>query len=123
MSNKNAQGFSNLNLHTLKELAINGYKAYSYADYTVTSSSTTIASVLPTENPSMIHIYVESDTAAPSIAMRYRVDGGAPVATSVGIPRVNGDEFFIYEFSNIQKLRVIEEVANTTNLRITFYKQ
>lgn len=109
-----------INLGSLQSLAANQYKAYDYADYTVTSASTGI--VIPTVPPRMIHIYVESDTAAPSIAMRYRIDGGAPVATGAGIPRVNGDEFFIYEFANIQKLRVIEEVANTTNLRITFYR-
>lgn len=114
------QGFPNRNLSKIKQYTVNDYKAYAYADYTVTSASTGI--VIPSDPPRMIHIYVESDTAAPAIAMRYKVDGGAPVATGAGIPRVNGDEFFIYEFSNIQKLRVIEEVANTTNLRITFYK-
>jgi|SRR5688572_11398401 len=110
------------NLDILAREAVNNYKAYSYNDYTVTSSSTSIHSILPTDNPRMMHVYVESDTAAPAIAIRYRVDGGNPVATGAGIPRVNGDEFFVYDFANIQNFRVIEEVANTTNLRITFYK-
>lgn len=108
------------NIDKIKAYTVNEYKAYAYADYTVTSASTGI--VIPTDQPRMIHIYVESTTVAPAIAMRYRVDGGDPVATGSGIPKGDGDEIWIYEFSNIQKLRVIEEVANTTNLRITFYK-
>jgi hypothetical protein len=111
-----------INLEQIKKYTVNDFKAFAYGDYTVTSASTGIASILPTDQPRMMHVYVESDTASPSIAIRYRIDGGAPVATGAGIPRVNGDEFFIYEFANIQKFRVIEEVANTTNLRITFYK-
>jgi hypothetical protein len=110
------------NIDKLKELAINEYKAYAYGDYTATSASTGIESIVPTIQPRMMHVYVESDTASPSIAMRYRVDGGDPVATGAGIPRVNGDEMWIYEYSNISKFRIIEEVANTTTLRITFYK-
>lgn len=123
MSNKNTQGYSNQNLHTLKEESVNKYKAYAYGDYTVLATSSGIESIIPTnEKPRMIHIYVDSTTASPAIAMRYRVDGGDPVATGSGIGKKNTDDFCIYEFSNIQKLRVIEETANTTVLRVTFYK-
>jgi hypothetical protein len=110
------------NLDILSTIAQNDYIDYAYDDYTVTSTSTGIASILPTDSPRKMHVYVESTTAAPAIAMRYRTDGGAPVATGAGVPRVDGDEFFIYGFANIQKFRVIEEVANTTVLRITFSK-
>ena len=38
----------------------------------------------------------------------------------VGIGRKDNDEFIITEFSNLQKFRVIQEVAATTTLFITY---
>jgi hypothetical protein len=111
------QGFLNGNLFKAKETIVNDYKAFSSATITVSGTVQLLDLTGAKANARAVHIYVDSTAA--SKALRYTYDGSLPSA-GVGIARKDNDEFIITEFSNLQKFRVIQEVAATTTLFITY---
>ena len=111
------QGFLNGNLFKAKETIVNDFKAFNSTTITVSGTVQLLNLSGAFANARAVHIYV--DSTAPGKALRYTYDGSIPSA-GVGIGRKDNDEFIITEFSNLQKFRVIEEVAATTTLFITY---
>jgi len=114
------------NIDLLRLNAFNDLKAIGdgvlTVDNTVKNLSTLIAGINKsgTGTPTAAYFYVTSDVTGP--AFRYTISGNNPVAGSIGIAKVNGDEFLITEFHNLEKFRVIQETDGNTSIYVTFLK-
>lgn len=88
----------------------------------LTVSSTAVGFTLPAVGENTALVIVESTTAAPTIALRYKEDGGAPTS-SLGMPTTTGTVFEVQGAENMKRFKAIEAVGATTYLHITYYRQ
>lgn len=114
------QGFPNRNLHKIKERTVNDFKAFDYVSIPVTGTVQLIPLNDERKTAKAVHLYFESSTTGR--AARYNYDGTIPVSGSVGHGLSDDTDFFLYEQENIQNFRIVQEVAGTHVLHITFLK-
>lgn len=114
------QGFPNRNLHEIKERTVNYFKAFDYVSIPVTGTVQLIPLNDERKTAKAVHLYFESSAAGR--AARYNYDGTIPVSGSVGHGLSDDTDFFLYEQENIQNFRIVQEVAGTHVLHITFLK-
>lgn len=88
----------------------------------LTVSSTAVGFTLPAVGENTAVVILESTTAAPTVALRYREDGVAPTS-SVGMPLTTGTVFEIQGAENLKRFKAIEATGATTYLHITYYRQ
>jgi len=119
MSNKNTQGYSNMNLSTLKQEAVNGLKAFASEIITISGIVQRLSASKLELDPKAIHVYVRSNIT--TLALTYTYDG-TTATSGTGFGRFNNDEFILTEFANLQKFQVIEENVGTTTIFITYLK-